>query len=468
VSNEQQSLVGTHSPDWASLSTPEETEATGPEASENGDQPPGGPWHSKPNRTDPQNGGEKVCTPEIDEEREETYRELAKEFVKNAEGDLEGRIFRALSVSGDTRLRREAVRERRGQGRGYRAKTVAGVMQEFLTWFLEQEDLVIRFDSFDMEAGSSFDKDAALERYGGLCDLERGALEACRQSGDDLYTALLGITASHLNANGEYRCVADHWREMKYSWSNHTRQEQQRVFDELGAERYDPDVDYELRSAIGYVLDDDSTAGRWWEYVRIAEPHKSGFAHHHIAVLTNFEISVETFEPVIARHVKETPSANWSAHEMYADDPDDRCVSVNQIDPESEEGEEAVGSLASYLSGYLSEFDENDEYVEMLGKPASEVMFAATAWATGSRKIDYSNGGHKLKALGYEQRPEKYKKREPDGEVPPPISVKNTKTGDEHDILEPGSVEMVSVEDQQHLDPEKQFPGGVPLEADTG
>lgn len=452
VSNEQQSLVGTHSPDWASLSTPEETDATAHTTGENDGQPPGGPWHSKANRTDPQNGDESVCTPEIEEGREETYREIAKEFVKGAGDDLEGRIFRALSVSGDTRLRREAARQRRGQGRGFRAKTVAGVMQEFLTWFLEQEDLVIRFDSFDMEAGSSFNKDAALERYGGLCDLERGAIEACRQSGDDLYTALLGITASHRNANGEYRCPADHWREMKESWSNHVRQEQQRVFDELGAERYDPEDPPE----------------KWWEYVRIAEPHKSGYAHHHIAVVTNFEISVETFEPVIARHVKETSSANWSAHEMYAEDPDDRCVSVNQIDPESEEGEEAVGSLASYLSGYLSEFDENDEYVEMLEKPASEVMFAATAWATGSRKIDYSNGGHKLKALGYEQRPEKYKKQEPDGEVPPPISVKNTKTGDENDILEPGSVETVFVEDQQELDPEKQFPGGAPLEAETG
>ena len=448
----QQSLVGSHSPDWASLSTPQETEATADTAGESDGQPPGGPWLSKPNRTDPQNGDESVCTPDIEEEREETYREIAKEFVKDASDDLEGRIFRAISVSGDTRLRREAARQRRGQGGGYRAKTVAGVIQQFLTWFLEQEDLVIRFESFDMEAGSSFNEDAALERYGGLCDLERGAIEACRQSGDDLYTALLGITSSHRNANGEYRCPADHWREMKGSWSNHVRQEQQRVFDELGAERYDP----------------EDPAEKWWEYVRIAEPHKSGYAHHHIAVVTNFEISVETFEPVIARHVKETPSANWSAHEMYADDPDDRCVSVNQIDPESEEGEEAVGSLASYLSGYLSEFDENDEYVGMLEKPASEVMFAATAWATGSRKIDYSNGGHKLKALGYEQRPEKYKKQESDGEVPAPISVKNSKTGDEHDILEPGSVDTVFVEDQQDLDPEKEFPGGVPLEAETG
>lgn len=423
-------------------------EQTGLDAS--GKNGGGGSWLSKDNRTDPQNAGDEVCTPEVEEEREETYREIAKEFVKDVSDDLEGRIFRAISVSGDTLLRREAARQRRGQENSYRGKTVAGVMQEFLTWFLEQEDLVICFEDFDMEVGSSFNKDAALKRYGGLCDLERGAIEACRRTGDDLYTALLGITASHRNADGKYRCPADHWREMKESWSNHVRQEQQRVFDELGAERYDPDDPPE----------------KWWEYVRIAEPHKSGYAHHHVAVVTNFEISTETFEPVIARHVEETPSANWSAHEMYADDPDDRCVSVNRIDPGSEEGEEAVGSLASYLSGYLSEFDDDDEYIEMLEKSAAEVMFAATAWATGSRKIDYSNGGHKLKAIGHTKRPDEYKIPEIDGECPAPTSVRNTKTGDEHDILEPGSVDKVFVEDRPELDPEKHFVGGV-LEADT-
>jgi len=428
VSDEQEAIAGVHSPDWE-----QKDQSTG-----------GAAWPSKPNRPDHENDGEKG----YNAEREETYREIAKAFVKDSEDDLGGRIFRALSVSGDTRLRREAVRERRGESGSYRAKTVAGVMQEFLTWFLEQEDLVLQFDTFDMEAGSSFDKDAALSRYGDLCDLERGALEACRQSGDDLYTALLGITASHRNANGDYRCPADHWREMRESWSNNTRKAQQRVFQELGAERYDPDDPPE----------------RWWEYVRIAEPHKSGFAHHHIAIVTNFEISVETFEPVISKHVEKTPSASWSAHDMEADDPEDRCVSVNQIDPEATDDEDVVGNLATYLSGYLSEFDEDGEYVHMTEKPPEEVMFAATAWATGSRKIDYSNGGHDLKRLGYEQRPEKYKKQEPDRDVPAPTSVKNTKTGDEHLILEPGGTEMVSVEDQSHLDPEKVFAGGV-LEA---
>ncbi|WP_158854945.1 hypothetical protein [Halorhabdus sp. CUG00001] len=407
-------------------------------------------WPSKANRTDPQNDDESVCTGEIEDEASETYRDIAMEFVKDAEGDLAGRIFRAISVSSDTKLRREAVRERRGEPGSFRSKSLAGVMQEFLTWYQRQDDLVLEFPDFQMDAGSSYDEDAARERYGRLRDLERGALEACRQSSDDLYTALIGITASHKNANNQYRCPADHWREMRDSWSDHVRQEQQRVFDQLGANRYDPDDPPE----------------RWWEYVRIVEPHKSGYGHHHIAVVTNFEISVEDFEPVITKHVEETPSANWSAHQIHADHPEDRCVSVNRVQPESDG--DGVGNLASYLSGYLSEFtdddEDDDEYLDLLDRAAHEVMFSAVQWATASRKIDFSNGAHALRRIGNDLRPEEYQTPEPEGDVPAPTSVVNQVTGDSHLILEPGGVEMVPVQDRPEYDPEKVFPGGA-LEA---
>jgi len=408
-------------------------------------------WPSKANRTDPQNGEESVCTSNS-ENREDTFRKIAAEFVKGAEDDLEGRIFRAISVSSDTKLRREAVRERRGSPGSFRSKSLAGVMQEFITWYQQQQELVLEFPDFEMEVGSSFDEDAARERYGRLRDLERGALEACRQSGDDLYTALLGITASHKNANGDFRCPADHWREMRESWSNHVRQEQQRVFEDLGADRYDPEDPPE----------------RWWEYVRIVEPHGSGFAHHHIAVVTNFEISVEDFEPVIARHVEETPSANWDAHQVHSKDPENRCVSVNRVDPVSDG--ESVGNLASYLSGYLSEFtdesDGDDEYLSLLDRGAHEVMFAAVQWATASRKIDFSNGAHALRRIGNDLRPEEYQKPEPDfdSEIPQPASIRNEVTGESHLILEPGGVEMIPVQDRPEYDPEKVFVAGT-LEA---
>jgi len=445
VSDEQESLVGTHSPDWASLSTPEETGATDHASGENGRQPPGGPWPSKANRTDPQNGEESVCTADSPD-REQTFRHIAKEFVKDAEEDLAGRIFRAIAASGDTKLRREAVRERRGQPGSFRAKSLAGVMQEFLTWYQVQDELVLEFPEFEMDVGSSFDEDAARERYGRLRDFERGGLEACRQSDDVLHTAMLSITASTENANGRYRCPADHWREMRESWSNHVRQEVQRTLDQFGAARYDPEDPPE----------------RWWEYVRIVEPQKNGYAHHHIAIVTNFEISAEDFEPVVAKHVEETPSANWRAHQIHADSAEERAVSVNSVDPDSDG--ESVGNLASYLSGYLSEFtdesDDDDEYLSLLDRGAHEVMFAAVQWATASRKIDFSNGGHALRRIGHDLRPEKYQKPEPEGDVPAPTSVRNEATGDSHLILDPGGVEMIPVQDRPEYDPEKVFVAG--------
>ena len=406
-------------------------------------------WPSKANRTDPQNGDESVCTAGS-ENREDTFREIAMEFVKDSEEDLAGRIFRAISVSSDTKLRREAVRERRGSSGSFRAKTLAGVMQEFLTWYQQQEELVLEFPEFEMEVGSSFNEDAARERYGRLRDFERGALEACRSSGDSLFTALLSITSSIENANGQYRCPADHWREMRESWSNHVRQEVQRTFDELGADRFDPEDPPE----------------RWWEYVRIVEPQKNGYAHHHIAVVTNFEISRGDFESVIARHVEETLSANWQAHQVHADDAEERAVSVNRVDPDS--AGDDVGNLASYLSGYLSEFTDDgegdDEYLSLLDRGAHEVMFASVQWATASRKIDFSNGGHALRRIGNDLRPEEYQTPEPDGDVPQPTSVRNEVTGDSHLILEPGGAEMVPVQDRPEYDPEKVFIAGT-LEA---
>lgn len=405
--------------------------------SESESQAEASPWLSRNNRADAENHRQSGQ----DDESDRTYHHIAKELVRDAEADLEGRIFRALSVSGDTKLRLEAVRERRGEPGSYRAKAVAGAMKAFLTWFLNQEDLVLKFDGFEIDAACSYDEDAARERYGRLADFERGALEAVRRTGDELYTALLAITASHENADGNYRCPADFWREMRESWNGPVRREMQRVFKQLGAKRFDPEDPPE----------------RWWEYLRVVEPHGSGYGHHHIVVVTNFDISAETFEPMIARHVETTPSANWQAHQLDAEDPEDQCVTVNRVDPEEDDASDVVGNLASYLSSYLSDFDENGEWIPMLEKPAHKIMFYATCWSMNVRRIDFSNGGHALKRLGHENRPEEYKRRENDEDVPTPIAIGDSRTGEEYPIGEPRGVRMVNVDDEPEKDPEKVF-----------
>lgn len=142
----QSAISGRHSPAWRSPSRP-----------------------SEDNRTDAENGAEQPG----DGDREKAYWAISREIADDAREDLGDIAFRAIAVSGDTTLRREALRERRGKPGTYRAKTVIGVMQSFLTWFLEQEDLVLGFGEFDQPVGPSYDKDAELKKYGRLCDVER-------------------------------------------------------------------------------------------------------------------------------------------------------------------------------------------------------------------------------------------------------------------------------------------------------
>ena len=395
------------------------------------------PWLSRTNGAEVEIKGEPGCSPE----RLDTYIEVSRAFVESSEDDLGKRIWRAVSVSGDTKLRREAVREFRGKPGSYKAKTVAGVMMSFLIWFQRSEDLVIRFPDFEMKAPSSYDERAVLKRYGRTCDFERGALEACRRSGDELYTTMLTLSASRENANGEPRCPADLTHQIRGSWRNNVRRELQRVFEPIGADRFNR----------------GNPPDKWWEYARIAEPHDSGYAHHHIAVFTNFEVTTKSFEPVIARHVETTPSASWSAHQIRPDNPKKSSVSVNRVDPKRTADGDVVGNLASYLSGYLSEFNEDGEWVPVLEKPPHEVMFLSIAWAMQLRRYDFSDGGHELRLLGKEVRPEEYRKREQEGEIPAPYAIGDTSTGKEFPIDEPSVIEMVNVIDEPELDPEKVF-----------
>lgn len=423
----QTAISGHQSPEWESLSRP-----------------------SKDNRTDSENTPEKSAAGN----RENAYWSIARDLVDASREDLGDIAFRALAVSGDTTLRREAVRERRGEPGTFRAKTVSGVMQSFLTWFLEQEDLVLDFGEFEQPVGSSYDKDAELEKYGRLCDFERGALRVAQNGGDELYTALTGLTASHENANGKPRCPADLLRQLvRDGWSQHTRQALWRALNQTHGD---------VQRISNADLEDPPK--RWWEYVRIVEPHKDGQAHLHLAIVTNFQIDAETFRSAIAKHVENVPSASWSAHPINAEDRSKSCISVRKIDPESASEGDVVGNLASYLSSYLSQFGDDGEFVHMTERSPEAIMFAATSWATGTRKIAFSNGAQDLRRLGHSLRPEKLKSRDSSSESPQPVAVRNEATGDQYDIIEPGSTHLVRIEDQSHLDPEKHFVGGI-LEA---
>jgi len=53
-----------------------------------------------------------------------------------------------------------------------------------------------------------------------------------------------------------------------------------------------------------------------------------------------------------------------------------------------------VNNLGTYISEYIGIFGE-----EPTERPVSEQVFYSTCWATGTRRVDFSNGAHDLMAM---------------------------------------------------------------------
>jgi hypothetical protein len=161
---------------------------------------------------------------------------------------------------------------------------------------------------------------------------------------------MLTFTASHENADGGWRCPADHIHDVRDGWDT-------------------------ARKQLPHVLD-----GYRWEYARIMEPHKDGYGHLHVAVFVETDaLDAETFRPVMRSYVGACESAGSAAHGLDTDGLGD-SVSV------SDAGD--IDNLASYITEYLGAFADGSA----LERPAHEQMFYAITWATNSRRLDFSNG----------------------------------------------------------------------------
>ena len=343
---------------------------------------------SRPSQTkcaDADNGGKSGSTAESGDSLPEHMREI----LENCEAEYGGLARKALSAVPDDRLRKEVTQEIRGTGSEYRSKTVKGALKAFLRWFAEQEDTQIV--GLDVESGEeivwpaecSYDESYLCEKYGVLKDGERAFMES-----ENPYSTMLTITASNLNAVGDPRSPGDHLVDLKESYDRFVRRELQRVMDELGFDRYHgPDG-----------------PERWWEYAVVAEPHKSGYIHLHIAVFTSHEVSASDFDPVMRKHVEKCTAAGIDAHvndpcsEHEGGDPweaaepsCDDChnpVSVRSI-------EEGVDNLGSYIAEYLGPCGE-----EIWDLPVSQLIAFATLWGAGQRRIHFSQGYHRAAERG--------------------------------------------------------------------
>jgi len=202
-----------------------------------------------------------------------------------------------------------------------------------------------------------FDPDYADKQYAKLKDLERGLRD---EYGKRLHTAMLTLTASSTDENGEPVPPVDHLDGpdgLLSSWSAVTRA---------------------LRREM---------EGKRYERLAILEPHESGYLHVHIAVFVDGVVSAEDFAPVIDAHLRNCDRAGVEAHDLA----DDSTVSVNHVG--ADRAEDTIGNLGTYLAEYLGAYGD-----EALEAPDHQQMANAVLWATGKRRWRPSMGAQEYMA----------------------------------------------------------------------
>jgi len=234
----------------------------------------------------------------------------------------------------------------------YRGRPTYRVLNEWRSWMESYESAHIEYENPDGETvrsrlENSYQEGYANRYYARIKDFERGV----KRTYGDLTTAMLTFTASTENDTGGPRCPADHMMEIREGWRT-------------------------ARKVLHKVLD-----GRTWQYVRIWEPHKSGYGHLHVGVFVQGELEAETFRPVFESYVSNVTAAGSKAHRVEGDD---AAISIN----------DDVENLGSYLSEYIGQYGE-----KLTERSLNEQVFYATTWATNTRRVDFSNGAQEIIAF---------------------------------------------------------------------
>jgi len=194
--------------------------------------------------------------------------------------------------------------------------------------------------------------------YAKAQSLERGLRE---RWGRLLHTAMVTLTASSTDAEGNPRPPVEHLNDLLGSWEA-------------------------VRRALSRVLD-----GREWEYLAILEPHASGYAHVHLGVFVKGPVVAEQFRPVLDAHLRNCPTATEDAHRVVDEDGEEDTVTVRQV-ADRANGGGGVENLGAYLAAYMAG-EYGEEATEM---PGHVQRFYATLWATGRQWFRPSNGAQEL------------------------------------------------------------------------
>lgn len=353
----------------------------------------GGSWPSLTNSVNNDNSSLSGSTPTGPKHPPEENEKLASAVRRVRRSDLANR---AMSVHPNRRLREEAVREKRDGG--YKARTVGETSKEFLKWLNEQEgsQMVFEKEGTEVKANlpTSYTEEYADKQYGTLKDIERTFRGVTRNP----ETAMLTLTQSSLNANGNFRAPGDHLRELQESWTDSDYHALRNLMRSEG---------YELltKSSIPpgpepEELGPEHLPSKWWTFAVVLEPHKSGFLHLHVAVFMEAGPD-EGLEPgdfgnVLETHLSRLDGAGPGAHTT------DKAASVNRLDGDVDLPEESGGTadrpvenLASYISEYIAGYGEPVEE-----RSAEEIAAFSAIWATGSQRVRFGNGANGLADIG--------------------------------------------------------------------
>ena len=268
--------------------------------------------------------------------------------------------YRPLSVRGDIKLRPELLDHETGEA--YDWSTAVQMYRRWLDGYTGEDAGALLLEDGDGEehekpANVRFGEHRANKEYARLHNLHDGL----EHEYNDLHIAFLSFTASSRNDRGGLRCPADH-------------------LDDVDASRNA--VMTRLRRQL---------PNRRYETAWILEPHKSGYAHRHLVVFVEGAVPRSTFEPLIDTHLNNSEPARKPAHEY------DECIDVKPVDRHADDDGDSVNSLAYYLTEYISDsFDSTEE------TPEHVEQFNALLWATGKRRVGYSQGAYDYMEIGYE------------------------------------------------------------------
>jgi hypothetical protein len=236
-------------------------------------------------------------------------------------------------------------------------------------WYEDYRQSHIEFENPDGETvraplQNSYQPEYGNRYYAKLMDLKRGV----ERQWTDFSIVMLTLSASTLNANGQPRCPADHMREIADGWKVARKQ------------LYD-------------VLD-----GRNWVYGRVWEPTSSdghgpaGYGHMHVAVFVEDGdgVTAEDFRPFMKSYVSNTLPAGWKAHRPEGTPCNDHKTAETDCsdckNPVSVTHDLEEANVATYISEYIGQYGE-----ELTDRPIHERAFLAVAWATGTRRVEFSN-----------------------------------------------------------------------------